>query len=221
MFYIVNQKPSGKDFERFRTDFFYDDSVKTIDAVRCPKCNSYIGMREPVPPFRVRIETWGTAFGDFVFWLDDFLVSKRFRDAYEASGLRGLREFSPVEVLSCRKHRKHSEEMPLYFRTIPKLGAAKIDLAKSGIDFGEQRELRCDVCLSGPGVLKRWKAVVVDESTWNGDDIFYAYGLPGSLIVSSRFAEWAANFEFKNLVLEDAKCSSHDFYPNEATGTSS
>jgi hypothetical protein len=111
--------------------------------------------------------------------------------------------------------------MPSYFRTIPKLGAAKIDLAKSGIDFGEQREPRCDVCLSGPGVLKRWKAVVVDESTWNGDDIFYAYGLPGLLIVSSRFAEWAANFEFKNLVLEDATSWSYDFYPNEATRTSS
>jgi hypothetical protein len=221
MFYVVNQKPSGREIERFRTDFHYEDSVKKIDAARCQKCNSYIGMREPVPPFRVRIETWGIGFGDFAFWLDDFLVSKRFYDAYVSSGLRGLRDFSPTEVLSCRKHRKHSDEMPLYFRTIPSLGGAKIDLVKSGIDYGELNQGRCDVCLSGPGVLKRWKSVVVDESTWNGDDIFYAYGLPGTLIVSSRFAEWAVNFDFKNLVLEDARASSHDFYPNETSSTCS
>ena len=67
MFYVVNQKPSGREIERFRTDFHYEDSVKKIDAARCQKCNSYIGMREPVPPFRVRIETWGIGFGDFAF----------------------------------------------------------------------------------------------------------------------------------------------------------
>jgi hypothetical protein len=220
MFYVVNQKPSGKQLEQFRTDFHYDDSVAKVDAARCAKCNAYIGMREPVPPFRVRIETWGIGFGDFAFWLDDFLVSKRFHDAYAASGLRGLREFSQVEVLSCRKHRKFSDAIPSYFRTIPHLGAAKIDLVKSGVDYGDMIQARCDVCLSGPGVLKRWKSVVVDESTWNGDDIFYAFGLPGTLIVSSRFADWANEFSFKNLVLEDAESSSHDFYPQETTSTS-
>jgi len=215
MFLVVNQKPSGGKIERYRTDFHYDDSVKKAGTARCPKCQAFVGMLEPVPPYKVRIETWGIGFGDLAFWLDDFLVTQRFADEYVKSGLRGLGGFVSIEVLSCRKHRKISEAFPQYLRTMPNHGSAKIDAVASGIDWGVGNENRCDVCLSGPGVLKRWKSVVVDESTWNGDDIFYAFGIPGKLIVSSRFASWATTHQFRNLILEDAKSSSHDFYPME------
>jgi hypothetical protein len=104
---------------------------------------------------------------------------------------------------------------------MPNLGSARIDPVASEIDWGEPDKPRCKVCLSGPGVLKRWKRVVVDEATWNGDDIFFAYWLPGSLIVSTRFAKWAKENEFKNLILEDALSSSHDFYPMETADQSS
>ncbi len=215
MFYVVNQKPSGKEIERFRTDFYYDDTVSKSNAPRCSKCGAFIGMLEPISPYLVRLETWGTGFGDLAFWMDDFLVSQRFQEAYASSGLRGLSKFEPVEVLSCQKHRKFNEAMPSYFRSMPNRGSAKIDPVASGIDWGAPNTSRCDVCLSGPGVLKRWKSVVVDESTWNGDDIFYAYGIPGTLIVSSRFSDWAKPHVFKNLILVNAQSSSHDFYPPE------
>jgi hypothetical protein len=219
MFYVVDQSPSGKLVERYRTDFHYDDSVGKSDAERCPKCGAFIGMLEPVPPYVVRLETWGTGFGDVAFWMDDFLVTRRFVDAYKSSGLCGLSDFEQVTVRSCRKHRKIAEPIPDYWRTMPTRGAARIDPVASRIDWGEPHGPRCDVCLSGPGVLKRWKGVVVDESSWNGDDIFYAYGIPGALIVSSRFAEWVNTHEFKNFIFEPAESSAHDFYPMESTTT--
>lgn len=220
MFYVVDQYPSRKDAARYRTDFFYGGDVKKTDAPRCPKCNAFIGMRKPLPPYCVKLETWGEGFGDFVFWMDDFLVSERFREVYLDSEFRGLGGFEAVEVLSCRKHRKFNDDIPSYFRTMPNRGSAKIDPVASGIDWGDPKNARCDLCLSGSGVLKRWKSVVIDESTWNGDDFFYAYGLPGSLIVSSRLAVWARKYSFKNLVLVEARFSSHDFYPTETASHS-
>ena len=84
-FFVINKKPSGDDnFEKFRTDFYYDDSVKKGSALRCPQCGDFTGLLVPLPPYRVRLETWGVDFGDLAFWMDDFLVSSRFRDSYLA-----------------------------------------------------------------------------------------------------------------------------------------
>lgn len=218
-FYVIDKKPSGdEEYEKYRTEFYYDDKVKKGGALTCAKCGSFIGMLVPLPPYRVRLETWGRGCGDLAFWLDDFLASRRFRDAYVASELKGLEPFEAVEVLSCRKYRKLKDTtMPEYFRTMPSIGSARIDVVASGIEWGDNKQPECDVCLSGAGVLKRWKRVVVDESTWNGDDIFYPYGLPGTLIVTRRFTDWASNYEFKNLLLMPAAANSHDFYPMEKT----
>jgi len=216
-FYVIDKRQSGDQLrESYRTDFYYDDKVNKGDAPRCPKCTAFVGMLMSFPPYLVRLETLGIGFGDLAFWMDDFLVTRRFQEAYDSYGLRGLSEFVPVKVLSCKKHRKLREDMPSYFRTMPNRGSATIDPVASKIEWGEPKNPRCEVCLSGDGVLKRWKSVVVDESTWNGDDIFYAYGLPGTLIVSSRFADWAKEQNFRNLILVDAQSSSHDFYPMES-----
>lgn len=216
MFLVVNTKPSGKDVERYRTDFYYDDSVVKADAARCPACGFFIGMLEPVPPYRVHLETWGVGFGDVAFWLDDFLVTQRFADAFAKSGLRGLTGFVLVKVMSCRKHRRIAEPCPVYLRAMPQLGGAKIDVAASGVEWSGGVNPLCTTCLRGPGVLQRWKSVVVDESTWNGDDIFYPFGIPGTLVVTSRFAHWAETTGVSNLILENAMASSHDFYPRGA-----
>lgn len=220
-FYVVNKKPSGGyNFERFRTDFYYDDSVAKSDAPRCPLCGAFVGMLVSMPPYRVRLETWGTGFGDLAFWMSDFLVSDRFRDAYQHSGLSHIGDFESVEVLSIRRYVKFSGETPSYFRAMPKIGSARIDPNASELVCSDDKEPECKVCLSGAGAVKRWKRVAIDKSSWNGDDVFYPYGLTGTLVVTERFVNWSARFDFRNLVLNDANLSSHDFYPHEATKTS-
>ena len=69
--------------------------------------------------------------------------------------------------------------------------------------------------MSGGGILKRWQSVVVDEKSWNGNDIFFAFGISGELLASSRFFEWAKVYQFQNLIMKPAVESSHDFYPWE------
>ena len=217
-FFVISKKPSGsEDYEKFRTDFYYDDSVKKGEAPRCLKCNSFTGMLVPIPPFRVRLETWGIDFGDLAFWMSDFLVTQRFRDSYLESGLSSIGDFQSVEVLSCRRYRKRLGTPPSYFQAVPKIGSSRVDVEKSEIEWVDSKPPECDVCFSGAGAIKRWKRVVIDERSWNGDDVFYPYGLPGSLVVTERFADWAQEHQFKNLILVDALSSSHDFYPMETT----
>jgi len=215
-FFVVNKKPSGdENCERFRTDFYYDDSVTKSDAPRCPLCGAFVGMLVSMPPYRVRLETWGAEFGDLAFWMSDFLASDRFRDAYQCSGLSTIGDFESVEVLSIRRHIKFRGEPPSYFRAMPKIGSARIDPVASELVWGDEKKPECKVCLSGAGVIKRWKRVAIDESSWNGDDVFYPYGLNGTLMVTERFVDWSAKFDFRNLILNDADSSAHDFYPNE------
>jgi hypothetical protein len=95
-FYCVVQKPSGDEtVEQFRTDFYFDDSDAKGDAEKCPDCGEFISMLPSLPPYHVHLETWGEDFGDLAFWMSEFLVSRRFRESYRGSGLKGLPAFEP------------------------------------------------------------------------------------------------------------------------------
>lgn len=215
-FYVIDKNPKGDAVrERYRTDFYWDDSVAKGDGPKCPECGEFVGLLEPQPPFKVHLETWGEGFGDLAFWMTDFLVALKFRDEFQKSGLKGLPSFEHAEVLSHKRYGKARTKPPEYFRVLPQLGAARIDVEASGVEWGDNKRPTCSRCLSDGGVLKRWKRVVVDERSWNGDDVFYAFGIPGTLLVSSRFFEWARPHQFHNLVMQPATECSHDFYPWE------
>ncbi|MEZ6163292.1 MAG: hypothetical protein R3B67_02540 [Phycisphaerales bacterium] len=56
---------------------------------------------------------------------------------------------------------------------------------------------------------------MVDESTWSGEDIFYARGLSGLIITSEPFAEWFHHANINSGVLIPALDYAADFYPTE------
>lgn len=211
-FHVIEKHPQSGVRERYRTDFTYDESVQKADAPTCPVCGALVGMLVAVPPIRVHLETWGADFGDFAFWMNSFLVSAHCRERFESSMLRGLGSFEKVEVISHRAHGESKGAAPEYFMVQPKIGG-RIDPQASGVEWSDGRRPTCDYCLSGGGCLERWHRVVVDEGTWVGDDLFYAYGLPGSLLVSARFVDWSIKHDFKNLWTTPGSECSHDFYP--------
>jgi len=213
-FYVVKQSPKGE-LERYRTDFFYDDSVRTSDATKCTQCGNFVSMLPALPPFVVHLETWGDDFGDVAFGASDVLVSAHFKDAYQFSNLNGLSQFESVSIASHKNYGAKPGTTPKYSRASPRKNATQIDVKASDVEWEKGREPTCNVCLGG--IIRRWRRIIVDESTWNGDDIFYAYGIPGVLIVSKRFVEWSRPYGFRNLIFEPAIESGHDFYPWEAT----
>lgn len=217
-FYIIAKKPKSEEHVgSYRTDFEYDDSVVKDKAPRCPKCGSYVGMLEAVPPLRIHLETWGDDYGDLAFYMSDFLVTTRFQNAFECSGLRGLKGFDSTECVNHKHYGAVLSKPPEYYRASPRVGGAKVDAIASEIEWGEEDQPACDVCFSGKGVLKRWRRIVIDESSWDGSDIFYPYGIPGALMTSSKFFDWAADKYFRNLIFLRASEYAHDFYPWEHT----
>lgn len=215
-FFTFDQHPRG-DLESHRTDFAYADTVAKGEAMRCPKCGGFVSMLPPLPPFVVHLETWGSDFGDIAFGPSDLLVSRAFVEAYRQSQLRGLSSFERVTVASHSKHGTASGSVPEYFRTSPSRNAAKIDLVASGVEWKSGRAPTCEECLAG--IIKRWSRVVVDEQSWDGSDVFNAYGIPGEILTSKRFHDWSAAQGFRNLILRPSVTVASDFYPWEGASS--
>jgi hypothetical protein len=166
-----------------------------------------------LPPIRVEITRWGERFGDVVFGTgDDPLVSEALRDAFTAAGLIGLSEFIPVEVTKVVVKRGARLPRPVYSLARVARGRAMIDDVRSGIE--RDAEPSCSECGSGP--LKRAKAVILERSTWSGEDVFYSRGLPGTILTSERFYDLAQAEQFANCQLVPANEYAFDLYPWES-----
>ena len=188
------------------------DGTKYGDAPRCEVCKRYIGMRAWLPPYRVELETWGYEFADIVVIGTNLLISQRFKQAWEQSQLVGLSGFENVEVINVKRHRKKIGEPPTYFRAVVVRGQTAINLVAS--EFEWKNESACPVCRLA-GVIKRWKRIIIDQSTWTGEDIFIARGLPGEICVSERFKDFCEINNMKNTLFVAAETYGHDFYPWE------
>jgi hypothetical protein len=126
------------------------------------------------------------------------------------SKLRGLTGFEPVHVFRAVTHRPLKERIPNYLKTIAQFGPAKLDVVASEIDYGDSPPT-CSECLRGGP--DRWKRLVIDEDTWDGADIFYARGMGGVLMATQAFVDWALSNDIRDLTVEPALESGHDFYP--------
>lgn len=214
-FFCLNSLYSRGIDDSALTDCVVVDTSGSGEAKRCTECGKYLTMLQWLPPYQVELETWGQEYGDVVNCIgaDDFLVSERFRTLYEESGLVGLSGFQPVEVVSERRRGPIVKaSRPAYFRAVVCRSVTTIDQAASGIEWAEAPT--CQTCLIGE-VMKRWKRVVVDQTTWSEEDIFFPRGKPGEIVASSRFAKWCSHHQFRNVVLIPSKHASHDFYPAE------
>lgn len=167
------------------------------DAPRCPECNEYIGSLPWLPPYNAEIIVYGRKLGDVIeCGGDDLLVSGRFRDAWMATELHGIDIFSSVERLRIRPARL-GKKPASYFHIAPRLFDVQVDLDHSLIEYS--RPVTCLKCKSGG--LESVRGFALDESTWHGEDIFLAWGLPGLIIVSDRVRELRDKHGLTNLNL--------------------
>lgn len=195
------------------TDFVPVDGSQTGEAPRCPSCGKYLGMLPLMPPVRVELETWGTDFGDIAFGPgEEVLVSDRFRTLYHLSGLTGLMHVGLAEVASVKSHRKISERAPHYQCCRVGRSKAAVDDAKSNLE--REKTSTCGECRLG-GIIKRAQRVVLESNSWSGEDIFFARGLPGTILASERFEKFCRDNRMANCILVSAETFSFDHYPWE------
>jgi hypothetical protein len=149
-----------------------------------------------LPPYRAELQAYGKALGDIAFGPGgDLLVSDRFRTAWEAANLRGL-EFAPLERLRVRPARL-GKKTPTYFYASPELHGTQVDVDRSLIE--RDQPITCNKCKSGGAQTVR--GFVIDESSWTGEDMFRAWGLSGSIIVTDRVRQLRDDYGLTNINL--------------------
>jgi hypothetical protein len=181
------------------------------EAPRCHQCGNFIGMLTWRPPFRVELELYGEAHGDFIAAPGNgLLISERFADAFHKEALTGLSGFHSVEVISVRKKRQcpKPSSVPSYLFVTPAFGSAAVDEARSRIQH--QRTISCDWCREAG--VRAIHGFCLEERSWNGDDIFRPRGLPGRLVVSERFVGFVQAHGLTNMQLTPTEELRHDYY---------
>lgn len=184
-FYVLQD---SHDIEK-TTTAFHPVARKSAPGPKCQTCGEFVGSLRWLPPHRVELELMGLAFADISFGgPSDFLVSERFKKLYEESHLRGLEGFESVEITKVKIRRvKTYISPPKYFHVTVPRDTARIDDWASGL-IREGGPSTCLDCGS-TGAIK-YDHIVLMEDTWSGNDAFYARGLPGTVLVSNRFAEF-------------------------------
>jgi len=131
--------------------FIYSDDVyaygQPVDARYsvicpcCPHCGVSLGPDFWLEPRKVILTR--SKYGDFVGG-NEFLVSERFKEAYEKSGLNGIKQFYPVEVIKVLSLRGDPPTPPKYYLPIIVYSFARVNFRKSVI-VG-RRDRYCSLC---------------------------------------------------------------------------
>lgn len=181
------------------------------DAPPCEVCGRFFRLMPLVPPVRVELKAWGTTWGDIAFGPgDQLLVSDSFKSPFVAAGLVGISSFDPVEVVRAMPRRVAQRKMPSYWLASIVRGRAAIDDLASGLV--RDGLSACRECRLG-GVIKRTARIVLEADTWSGEDVFFARGLPGTVLVSERFGLLCEANGLTNCSLVSLERFHFDYYP--------
>lgn len=88
-----------------------------------------------------------------------------------------------------------------------------LDESASGLEREDDGAV-CSECGLG-GIIKRLRRVILRPDTWSGEDVFFARGLPGTILTSERFKSLCETAGLANCSFVDAEAFSFDHYPQE------
>lgn len=167
------------------------------DCQRCPECGEPGGSLPWLPPYRAELTAYGHAIGDIAFPVGmELVVSCRFSKAWNEETLRGL-DFTPLERYRARPARL-AKQRGTYFHCSIRYFSTRADSSRSDIEYDGTST--CDLCKSGAGI-DAIRGFCIDESSWTGEDIFYAWGMPGAIIVSDRVRKLRDEYGLTNVNL--------------------
>lgn len=210
-FFVVVRSFPGKSLDQGTYAHRAADS-RLGDAPKCGTCGRYVAGKVWLPPYSVDLETWGKKFGDLALSSPpDLLVTERFRRLWLGSRMVGLSQFTPVKVAKVRRRRRMDDSLPSYLHTAAVVTRTEVDYAASGFEWEKSPD--CLECRLGT-LIKRWKRIVLDPTTWSGEDLFVPFQL-GDFVATSRFKEFCETNGIAGAVFVPAEEYGHDFYPGE------
>lgn len=212
MKFFVLQNPKAESGDAV-TDYVPVDGSPTGDAPRCPVCGKFLGMLPLLPPVRVELEAWGARWGDIVFGPgDQILISADLKRLFVEAALIGFSRFDAAEIVKAKRHKSAVGEPPDYHLASIQRSRAAVDESASGLI--RQEAATCAECRLG-GTIKRVRRIILQPDTWSGEDVFFARGLPGTIVVSGRFKRLCEEGNLANCSLVAAEKFGIDHYPQE------
>ena len=162
----------------------------------CPGCGEVVGSIPSLPPYRVELTVFGKSPSDVARGPNNaLLLSERFRAAWENAQLGGL-EFLPLDRLRVRPARLGKKNLTYYYAPILLFGT-QVDVERSLIEY--DRPITCQKCKSGG--VDTVRGFSIDETSWSGEDMFYAWGMPGPVIVTDRVRQLRDDYGLTNVNL--------------------
>ena len=177
------------------------DSEYLSPAPKCPLCGEPIGSLLWQEPRKVILSK--PVYGDFVKGVE-FLVSANFMSEYEKSSLTGIKCFLSVVVEKVRYMRNTSKPPPIYYSLDLCYSYARVDFEKS-IFKGQKLAEYCELCSPFGCTLDEINGIHIDDTHWNGEDIFHLHEMGGMIFASQRFIDFCENNSFTNLTYVDTK----------------
>lgn len=192
MYYRIAWPADGKYAECWPYNPIY-----TLDGVeRCPRCHSNLQGKYWVHPRVLHISN--LRYADFLFTTPYPAVSERFKELYEASNLRGILLFDPIEEYHVRKNAKPA---PRYYTIQTIRSNILVDCEHSNIVWMEPHEHSCPLCDPLGRRISEARTIVLTEENNTGEDIFRLYQTGKALYVSERFVDFAKKNAISNIGL--------------------
>ncbi len=193
-------------------------AVYTHDGFKCPNCGAATGPMCWQPPYEVVLKQPRNV-GDFILGAGgcDLLVSERFLHLYEQEQLGGIEEVLPITVvrMGTTKAAKLLEPPKLYGLYLCR-SLTHLKYEEMGIDWGKPPNPDyCRICGPGGGSKGGWwrsrKRVVVDKSSWTGEDIFYAINGPRTILLSGKASQVIIDNKLTNAKVIPCEEAEHNF----------
>lgn len=189
-----------------------DPVVFSTPAITCPKCGASLDRARNWAEPRIVDIKQPRCVGDLLYGAGaaDFIASKRFVHAVQAEGIEGIGDLYPIQIRRMGTRRSSNYPPPeLYGLELVK-SAAQPDFGKMEVVWSE-RQNDCPQCSTGgPVWWSSYERIVIDDTEWNGEDIFYATGLPGIILLSEDGKAFIEKHEFTNCTItpcSEVSCS--------------
>ncbi len=206
-FYIIEEKMTQNSWEENAISTYQpDESRDENDPLYpktahhhppfCPLCGKSLSTYA-LPPLRREIHIAKPFFGDLIYSFGIY-CSERFKILYEQSGLKGIEQFRMIDILRVVTHngvrKAKLSPLPTYYLADIVVDGAIMDYKRSKAVFCPPIVPLCDYCklpLKEHGCfLDRYSGVFVDQTRWNGNNIFELIGGISLIIVDQTFKSW-------------------------------
>jgi hypothetical protein len=170
-------------------------NYNTSDPKICKECGYPISMLEWLPPYEINVSK--KSLGDFIFGTHvGFIVSKKFKNQFEQTNLKGLDSFKKVDLY----YRNQLLPEEYYYPEITLL-TAFVDINR--ISFEEK--YLCNTCQKGSSILSRINGITFINPVEISDDVFFTSAIGQStVIVSQNFKDFIEENGFTNVKLIEA-----------------